>query len=534
MPPGVRTANLMDANITDDRPLPGSTYVGYCVQALRRCGDRVAFSHGDTTITGNDALALVYGMSAVLRDRGLLPGTGVTVLSGNRPEAFLVQVAAHLAGARHTGLHGMASLDDQVFVLEDSQAHTFVYDPHAYGPRGEQLAIAASPQQVFSLGPGPVGEDLLALASRAAGTDESLASPEMISSIFYTGGTTGRSKGVVQTQSSSLFVALLAQANWEWPPTPTLLLASAITHAAGQLIGPTLALGGRVVLLDKFDAGEFLEVIERERISATFLVPTMIYTLLDHPAIAERDTSSLATVVYGAAPIDPERLREAQARFGPVLTQGYGQTESGVGSLVLSKADHVAAGESGQIPTGRPPAGIEVSVRDIQDEPVGVGVTGEICLRGSTIMRGYWNQPELTAEVLHDGWLHTGDVGYQDEHGYVTLVDRAKDMIVSGGYNVYPREVEEALATHPGVRQAAVVGIPDSKWGEAVHALVVRDPGHEVDEAELIRFVRDKKGPINTPKSVEWVDALPITGLGKIDKPAIRRRFWPDQGRGIN
>jgi fatty-acyl-CoA synthase len=240
------------------------------------------------------------------------------------------------------------------------------------------------------------------------------------------------------------------------------------------------------------------------------------------------------TVVYGAAPIDPQRLREAQARFGPVLTQGYGQTESGVGSLVLSKADHVAAGASGQIPTGRPPAGIDVSVRDTQDQPVGVGVTGEICLRGSTVMQGYWKQPELTAEVLYDGWLHTGDVGYQDEHGYVTLVDRAKDMIVSGGYNVYPREVEDALVSHPAVLQAAVIGIPDSKWGEAVHALVVRDPGHEIDEAALIKFVRDKKGPINTPKSVEWAEALPLTGLGKVDKRAIRQRFWPNRARGIN
>ena len=193
------------------------------------------------------------------------------------------------------------------------------------------------------------------MASSADETPHSLASSEMIASIFYTGGTTGRSKGVVQTQASSLFVALLAQANWEWPPTPTLLLASAITHAAGQLIGPTLALGGRVVLLDKFDPGQFLGVIEREQVSVTFLVPTMIYSLLDHLDIGKRDTSSLATLVYGAAPIDPERLREAHRRFGPVLTQGYGQTESGVGSLVLSKADHAAASEHGQIPTGRPP-----------------------------------------------------------------------------------------------------------------------------------------------------------------------------------
>jgi fatty-acyl-CoA synthase len=517
-----------------ERAVLWSTYVGYCLQGLRRCGNGVAFSHGDTHITGRDALAMVHRMSSVLRDRGLLPGMGISVLSGNRPEAFLLQLAAQLAGARHTGLHGMASVDDQAFVLADSQAHTFVYDPRFYSQRSAELMGHISPEQVFSLGPGPVGEDLLRLASNANGTDHSLASPETIASIFYTGGTTGRSKGVIQTQASSLFVTLLAQANWEWPPTPTLLLASAITHAAGQLIGPTLALGGRVVLLDKFDPGEFLRVIERERVSVTFLVPTMIYTLLDHPDIDKRDTSSLATVVYGAAPINPERLREAQSRFGPVLMQGYGQTESGVGSLLLSKADHVAASRHGQIPTGRPPAGLEVSVRDERDEPVGVGVTGEICLRGSTIMAGYWNQPALTAEVLHDGWLHTGDIGFQDELGYVTLVERKKDMIVSGGFNVYPREIEDVLMSHPAVRLAAVVGIPDSKWGEAVHALVVGDSDHEVDAAALIKLVRDKKGPVYAPKSVEWVKSLPQTALGKIDKAAIRQRFWSGQDRGIH
>jgi fatty-acyl-CoA synthase len=514
--------------------VPGSTFVGYCLQALRRRGEDVVFTHGETQLTARDALTMVYRMSSVLRDRGLRPGAGISVLSGNRPEAFLLQLAAQLAGARHTGLHGMASADDQAFVLDDSQAHTFVYDPRSYGQRSAELSQLAPSTQVLSLGPGPVGVDLLELAAGADEIDESLASSEMIASIFYTGGTTGRSKGVIQTQASSLFVALLAQANWEWPPNPTLLLASSITHAAGQLIAPTLALGGRVVLLDKFDPTEYLQVIERERISVTFLVPTMIYTMLDHPDIDTRDTSSLATVVYGAAPIDPGRLREAQRRFGPVFTQGYGQTESGVGSLLLSKADHVAASLHGQIPTGRPPAGIDVSVRDEQDEPVGAGVTGEICLRGSTIMAGYWNQPDLTADVLHNGWLHTGDVGFQDELGYVTLVERKKDMIVSGGFNVYPREVEDVLMSHPAVRQAAVVGIPDRKWGESVHALIVGDVDQQVDAAVLIKLVRDKKGPVYAPKSVEWVESLPETALGKIDKAAIRKLYWSGQERGIN
>lgn len=513
---------------------PGSTYVGYCLQSLQQCGDRVAFSHDGADLTGREALEMVLRMSSVLRDRGLRPGAGISVLSGNRPEAFLLQLAGQLAGARHTGLHGMASLDDQAFVLSDSEAHTYVYDPRFYGQRSEELVRKSAPEQVFSLGPGPIGENLLELAAVADAVDHPRPSPDAVASIYYTGGTTGRSKGVVQTQASSLFVALLVQANWEFPTAPTLLLASAITHAAGQLIGPTLALGGRVVLLDKFEPGQFLQAIERKRVSVTFLVPTMIYALLDHPDLAASDTSSLCTLVYGASPIDAGRLREALRRFGPVLVQGYGQTESGVGSLLLSKADHVMASQGEHIATGRPPAGIEVSVRDDFDQPVGVGISGELCLRGSTIMSGYWKQPGLTTDVLRGGWLHTGDVGVQDEAGYITLVDRKKDLIVSGGFNVYPREIEDVLMTHPSVRGSAVVGVPDDKWGEAVHALVVADPDHIVDQAELIALVRDKKGPVYAPKSIEFVDALPETSLGKIDKVGIRRRFWSDQTRAIH
>lgn len=523
----------MIAGIDETAP-SGSTYVDYCLQGLQRRGDGIAFTHGSTRWTGREAAAMVLRLSTVLRDRGVRPGVGVSVLSGNRPEAFFLVLASQLAGARHTGLHGMASVDDQAFVLNDSEAHTFIYDPRSYAERGEQLARHASPTQVLSLGPGPVGEDLLALASSAEELDYPRPSPDAIASLFYTGGTTGRSKGVVQTQASSLFAALLAQANWEWTPAPTLLLASAITHAAGQLIGPTLALGGRVVLLDTFDAGEFLQIVEREQVNATFLVPTMIYALLDHPEIDTFDTSSLTTVVYGAAPIAPARLREALRRFGPVLVQGYGQTESGVGALLLSKQDHVTMSDRGNIPTGRPPAGIDVSVRDEFDQPVGVGVSGEICLRGSSVMSAYWKQPGLTLDVLHDGWLHTGDVGVQDQAGYVTLLDRKKDLIISGGFNVYPREVEDVLTSHPLVRRAAVVGIPDPKWGEAVHALVVLVPGGHLEPAELIALVRDKKGPVCAPKSIECVQTLPETSLGKIDKAGIRQRYWSDQARAIH
>ncbi|MEU6559875.1 AMP-binding protein [Nocardia nova] len=518
---------------TAQRGAGESTYVDYCLQALRRRGTDIAFVHHDRTLTGFEALELTARMAAALAARGLTAGAGFAVLAGNCPEAYLIQLAGQTLGARHTGVHPLASADDQAFVLGDAQIHTFVYEPRTYAGRAEELIARQSFGQVFSLGPGPVGEDLLAHTD-SADPLEPVARPDDIATIFYTGGTTGRSKGVAHTHRSLVFSALLVQANWEWPADITLLLISPITHAAGQMIAPALARGGQVVLLEKFDPATVLETIESERVSVTFLVPTMLYALLDHPDIGTRDLSSIATIVYGAAPISSIRLQQARARFGEVLLQGYGQTEIGVGALLLAKEDHDPGRPARLSATGRAPAGIDVSIRDDDDAAVPPGGTGEICLRGAPVMSGYWRQPDLTASVLHGGWLHTGDIGSADADGYVTLVDRKKDMIVSGGFNVYPKEVEEALITHPGVKDVAVIGIPDSTWGEAVHAVVEIEPGRPVTADALIAHVRDRKGPVNTPKSFEFVDALPQTALGKIDKKALRQRFWATQARAIH
>jgi fatty-acyl-CoA synthase len=231
--------------------------------------------------------------------------------------------------------------------------------------------------------------------------------------------------------------------------------------------------------------------------------------------------------------MSPTRLKEALELFGPVMMQCYGQTEC-IHLTMLRKEEHRLDKPERLASCGRPPAGIRMALLDEQGREVPRGEIGEVCIRGHAIMRGYWNRPEQTEEALRGGWLHTGDLAYCDDEGFYYLVDRAKDMIISGGFNVYPREVEDVLTAHPAVAMAAVIGVPDEKWGEKVVAVIVPRPGESVDAQEMISLVKDKKGAIMAPKQVDFVDSLPQTALGKTDKKALRKQYWGDQERMVN
>jgi fatty-acyl-CoA synthase len=284
-------------------------------------------------------------------------------------------------------------------------------------------------------------------------------------------------------------------------------------------------------VLERFDAAAVLDAIETERVSALMLVPSMLYALLDHPDSRTRDLSSLETVYYGASAISPARLAEAMERFGPVFAQFYGQSEAPMAITYFSKADHVKALRGGTLAScGRPSVFVRAALLGQDGLPVPAGEPGEICAAGPLIAPGYWNRPEATAEAFGpDGWLHTGDIAREDADGLWYIVDRTKDMIVTGGFNVFPREVEDVISADPAVSQVAVIGTPDPKWGEAVTALIVPRPGTQLDEEAVVRIidlVRAAKGPIHAPKKVLAVDSIPVTGLGKPDKKALRARFW--------
>jgi fatty-acyl-CoA synthase len=295
---------------------------------------------------------------------------------------------------------------------------------------------------------------------------------------------------------------------------------------------PTLIRSGTVHLLKGFDPEAVLAAIARERINFTLFVPTMIYVLLDHRAFDGTDLSSLELLLYGASPMSPSRLVEGIERIGPVFSQLYGQTECYPVS-VLRKADHDPKRPELFLSCGFPIAGCEVKILDECGREVETGEAGEICVPAPHVMAEYWKRPEQTAETLKNGWLHTGDIARADEQGYMFILDRKKDMIVSGGFNIFPREVEDVLSQHADVEMVAVVGVPDDKWGEAVTAVIVARAGATPDAEELIDLVKQRKGPAHAPKHVKFVSELPMTGGGKVDKKVLKAGFWAGRERMV-
>jgi fatty-acyl-CoA synthase len=310
------------------------------------------------------------------------------------------------------------------------------------------------------------------------------------------------------------------------------LAVAPISHVAGTKVLPTLERGGTVHLVRGFDPETVLAAIARERINFTLLVPTMIYVLLDHPTLSKTDLSSLELLLYGASPISPSRLFEGLERIGPVFSQLYGQTEC-YPIAVLRKSDHGRNTPELALSCGFPVEGCQVKILDDADQEVAVGDPGEICVRSPYVMAEYWKRPEQTASTLRNGWLHTDDIARADDRGYMFILDRKKDMIVSGGFNIYPRDVEDVLATHPGVLMVAVMGAPDDKWGEAVTAFVVRRGDAPPAARELIDLVKERKGSAHAPKHIEFVAELPLTGVGKIDKKKLRASLWAGRERMV-
>ncbi|CAO5160507.1 Medium/long-chain-fatty-acid--CoA ligase FadD8 [Frankia sp. AiPs1] len=513
----------------------GSYFPDLLLAALTRDPARPAIYLDDQVLTLGQLAERTSQYAQAYAARGVTVGSGVAVLSSNRPEVLYAMGAYLMSGARNTPLHPLGSLDDHAYVLRDAEIETLVFDP-SFAPRAAALRERLPGlTRLLSFGPSEVGEDLLALAAtfEPGPLVAPAVDPESISALAYTGGTTGTPKGVMATYRGSAAMAHILISEWQWPADLRHLVCTPLSHAGSSFIIPVLHRGGSVVVLPKFDAGAVLAAVERYRITSLFLVPSMIYAILDHPRFADTDLSSLETVFYGASAISPARLREAVAKLGRVFFQFYGQTEAPQTLFVLRKEEHDPDNPARLASCGRPVPWVHVALLDDAGEPVPPGQPGEICVRGPLVMKGYWKKPEATAEAFAGGWLHTGDVARQGPDGFYTIVDRRKDMIVSGGFNVFPREIEDVLSAHPAVAAAAVIGVPDPKWGEAVTAVVIRRPGVEVTAGELQALVKDRKGPHYAPKHVEFAEAVPLTPVGKPDKVALRARYWPAADRQI-
>lgn len=512
---------------TRDPVYQGGLFGQLIVDAVQRFPDRVAFIDGDRHVTYAELGKRIGQAIAQLERLGLQTGDVVAQLSGNRVETFCIMAAAYVRGLCSVTLHPMASAQDHMDVLCDCRPKVFIVEA-SYALRGEKLRDACNDvPNWYSHDEGMPAIPCFwrEAEAQAAAPLQVQGDAEGIIRLAYTGGTTGRSKGVMLSSRAMLTNALLWLTGLPWPDGVRSLCSAPISHGAGSLIVPTLVRGGTVVLERGFEKDRWLDTVSKHRIQFTFLVPTMLYTLLEHPRTRQSDRSSLLALIYGAAPMSPARIGQALDLFGPVLVQSYGQTEAPNTILLLNQHDHVSADERRLSSAGRPFPGLEISLRSETDIAVEAGQIGEICVRGPLVMSGYYGQEEQTRVAMQHGWLHTGDLAMCDEAGYFYIVDRKKDMIISGGFNVYAREVEDTLMTHPAVEGVAVIGVPDPKWGEAVKAIVVLRDGSVASEQSLVDHVRERKGSVCTPKSIEFVSELPLTGLGKPDKKTLRERY---------
>jgi fatty-acyl-CoA synthase len=502
------------------------------IDMIERHGPRNAFvDHDGTTVSFTELGEMIRAATTRLRSLGVCRGDTVMQIVSNRVHAFVIMASCYLAGYRSVALQPRMGNDDHTFIANDCEPKVIVADA-AVMDRVQRIAGALKrPAIVFSHEHGAAVPFFWECAGLVLDELRSEAEPFDIVRIQYTGGTTGKPKGVMATSSSMAMNAMTRLAGHNWTAL-RFLCSSPITHATGSIIVPVLWHGGSIVLHSGFDEDRLLKAVEGGDVNAFYAVPTMLYALLDHPRTRSVDFSNLRMIMYGAAPASPRRIQEALNIFGPVMIQHYGCTEAPAVVLTLNEEDHL--NEHLLASAGKAYPGVTVRLLDESDASVQRGQVGEICVRGPMVMSGYHQLPELTAEVTRNGWIHTGDMARQDDRGYFYIVDRKKDMIISGGFNVYAKEVEDALVAHDSVLAAAVIGVPDSKWGEAVKAVVVLRSGARVTETELAFHVRERKGPVCTPKSFEFVDVLPLTPLGKVDKNAMRDPYWQGVNRRVN
>jgi len=496
----------------------------------------------DLTLSYAQMVNASVQVAEVLRQRGVCEGDVVATYAPNSVAAYGCIFAISRLGAVWLPLNVRNTFEaNQKQIAKSGAVKVFVDD-----------AIAASIPQIAEVYP---EEKLLRLNGRQVlGIDLAKlpgALPEKLAidvypegenpllNLFATGGTTGDSKLAEWSERSWETMTAIQDALMPAPDIPGCYLVSApMTHAAGVASFATIRQGASVLVMDGMVPDRLLKVIEDYRVTHLFLPPTAIYMLLADPAIKSHDYSSLRYFWYAAAPMSVEKLKEAVAAFGPVMVQTYGQAEAPMLCTCLSASDHVYALEH-NCPEilrscGKVSPHVELAVLDDDWQPLPAGQEGEIAVKGDLLMRAYYQNPEATAEIRKGGWQRTGDIGVLDEHGYLSIVDRKRDMIISGGFNVYPSEIEQLIWGHPAIKDCAVIGIPHEKWGEQVTAVVELKPNAQApDEQEIIQMCKRELGSVKAPKQVLVWDELPRSPVGKVLKKEIRKVFWQDADRNI-
>jgi fatty-acyl-CoA synthase len=468
-----------------------------------------------------------YRVARALARDGIAPGTKVAIISGNDPVAFSCIFGISRAGAVWCPINPRNEAAENAFLLDAFDCACVIFHSH-YAKLVEAIR-ADLPQLKFIVCLDKASDfapSLTQWLGDANAMPIEIAPPDDVALIAGTGGTTGKPKGVKLTGHNLEAMTAITLMSYPFAPRPVYLALAPLTHAAGVLCFPILALGGRVVIMPKPDLESCLALIAQYRITHIFLPPTLIYMLLEHPHRDTADLSSLQCFWYGAAPMSAAKLADALKTFGPVMAQLFGQTEAPMMISTMSPADHYlpdgSIAEHRLASAGRPAPLVTLAIMAEDGALLAQGERGEIVVRGPLVMPGYYKNPKATAEVSQHGWHHTGDIGFLDEDNFLFIVDRAKDMIITGGFNVYSVEVEQALLTHPAVLDCAVIGLPDEKWGERVTAVVQLRTGAALPAAELIAFAKARIGSVKAPKQIEiWAD-LPRSKVGKVLKKDIQ------------
>lgn len=501
----------------------------YLQRSARRYPSRPLWLLQDRSIPYSHGAERVARFAQSLLARGK-PGDCVALLTSNRFEGLEAHLGVTSAGMVAVPMNPRLHASEHEFIVGHSGATVVVFSPefgrHLLEIR-PRLANVHTWIAIDHVSDGAIPYEAC-LAGGTPGFPDLVIEPDDCAWLFYTSGTTGRPKGAIQTHR--VLITMIEQFLLAIAPTAgardVMLHAAPVCHGSGSCLFPHVAVGAGNAFLNRFEPETFFDAVHRFRVTTTFLAPTMINRLISSDLAAEADTSSLKTVIYGGAPMHLGVLRRAMDAFGPVFAQIYGQGESPFTIASMRTDEHAAAIRENRVhhllSAGRPTPGVDVRIVDDDDRVLPRGTHGEVCVRGDLVMPGYWNDAAASAETLKGGWLHTGDIGYLDEEDYLYITDRKKDLIISGGANIYPREVEEAISGHEAVAEVAVVGVPDQEWGESVKAYVVLRAGRKAEADEIIQFCKEKIASYKKPKFVTFVSDLPKNATGKILKRQLR------------
>jgi acyl-CoA synthetase (AMP-forming)/AMP-acid ligase II len=511
-------------------------------KAARSFPDKLAIAYGDREWTYRQTDERINKFANALHGLGIQKGDNVAILLHNCPEFIESLFACFKAGVGVVPINFRLHPKECSFVIDNSEAVAVILGEdfrdslnalRSEMPKVKHYICVSEPLE------GMLPFEKL-LQDQSSQFMETEVLPDDLAWLFYTSGTTGQPKGAMLTHQNLLVMTLSFYADiCSLGPQDAILHAAPLSHGSGLYGMPNVAKAAANIILHSktFDPKIVFETIQKRKVTNIFMAPAMIKRLVTNPEIGNYDLSSLKCIHYGGAPIYEEDMKDAVAKLGQIFVQDYGQGESPMTISYLRKEEHLLSGNPLQMKrltsAGIARTDVEVKIVDSKDHELPSGEMGEIVVRGMVVMKGYWKNPIATSETLRGGWLHTGDLGIMDKDGYIYLLDRKKDMIISGGENIYSREIEDVILRHPAVFEVAVIGVPDEKWGESVKAIVLLKQGQKVTEGDIINFCKDHLASYKKPKSVEFINAIPKSSLGKVLKKELREKYWVGEARQV-